>query len=76
MLEAERVEALRAPKVHDLDGVEVGHQDVVGLEVEVEDTATVEVLDALEDLDQVSRHVVLRVTEPEVCNGIPLNKPR
>ena len=62
--EAERVEALGTPEVHNLDGVEVGHHDVVGLEVEVEDTPVVEVLHALEDLDQVTHHVVLGVTEP------------
>lgn len=64
LFEAEGVEALSASKVHNLDGVEVGHQDVVGLEVQVEDAAVVKVLDSLEDLDQVARHIVLRVTEP------------
>lgn len=64
MLQAEGVEALRASEVHNLDGVEVGHHDVVGLEVQVEDAPVVEVLDPLEDLDQVARDVVLGVTEP------------
>lgn len=66
LFEAEGVEALSASEVHDLDGVEVGHHDVVGLEVQVEDAAVVEVLDSLEDLDRVTRHVVLGVTEPLV----------
>lgn len=66
MLQAEGVEALRASEVHNLDGVEVGHHDVVGLEVQVEDAPVVEVLDPLEDLDQVARDVVLGVTEPLV----------
>lgn len=65
-LQAEGVEALRASQVHNLDGVEVGHHDVVGLEVQVEDAAVVEVLDSLEDLDQVTHDVVLGVTEPFV----------
>lgn len=64
VFEAERVEALSTSKVHNLDGVEVGHHDVVGLEVQVEDAAVVEVLDSLEDLDQVTHRVVLGVTEP------------
>lgn len=64
MFEAEGVEVLSTSKVYNLDGVEVGHHDVVGLEVQVEDTAVVEVLDSLEDLDQVTSHVVLGVTEP------------
>lgn len=62
--EAERVEALSAPKVHDLDGVEVGHHDVVGLQVQVEDAPAVEVLHPLQDLHQVAHHVILRVAEP------------
>lgn len=66
MFEAEGVEALSTSQVHNLDGVEVGHHDVVRLEVQVEDAAVVEVLDSLEDLDQVTHHVVLRVTEPFV----------
>lgn len=66
VFEAEGVEALRAPKVHNLDGVEVGHHDVVGLEVQVEDATVVEVLDSLEELDQVTRHIVFRVTKPLV----------
>lgn len=66
MFEAEGVEALCASQVHNLDGVEVGHHDVVGLEVQVEDAVVVEVLDSLEDLDQVTHHVVLGVTEPFV----------
>lgn len=69
MFEAEGVEALSTSKVHNLDGVEVGHYDVVGLEVQVEDAVVVEVLDSLEDLDQVTHHVVLRVTEPFVRKG-------
>ena len=32
----------------------------------MEDAAVVEVLDSLEDLDQVTRHIVLGVTEPLV----------
>lgn len=66
MRQAEGVEAPRASEVHNLDGVEVGHHDVVGLEVQVEDAAVVEVLDSLEDLDQVTHDVVLGVTEPFV----------
>lgn len=64
MSEAQGVEALSTPKVHDLDRVEVGHHDVVRLEVQVENPTVVEVLNALEDLDQVAHHVVLGVTEP------------
>lgn len=62
--EAQRVEALSASKVHDLDGVEVGHHDVVGLQVQVEDTPAVEVLHSLQDLHQVAHHVILGVAEP------------
>lgn len=64
VFEAEWVEALSASKVNDLYSVEVGHHDVVWLEVQVEDAPIVEVLDPLEDLDQVTHHVVLGVTEP------------
>lgn len=64
LLEAERVETLSASKVHDLDGVEVGHHDVVGLQVQVEDTPAVEVLDSLQDLHQVARNIILGVAEP------------
>lgn len=64
LFEAEGVEALRASEVHNLDGVQVGHQDVVGLEVQVEDAAVVKVLDSLEDLNQVAHHIVFGVTEP------------
>lgn len=68
MFEAEWVEALRTSEVHNLDGVKVGHHDVVGLEVQVEDAAVVEVLYCLKDLDQVNHHIVLRVPEPYVQN--------
>ncbi len=73
LFEAERVEALSASKVHNLDGVEVGHHDVVGLQVQVEDAPVVEVLDPLEDLDQVTHHVVLGVTEPMARKNKALN---
>lgn len=69
MFEVEGVEALGASKVHDLDGVEVCHHDVVWLEVQVEDAPVVEVLDPLQDLDQVTHHVILGVTEPEQKGG-------
>lgn len=63
LLEAERVEALSAPKVHDLDGVEIGHHDVVWLQVQVEDTPPVEVLHSLQYLHQVAHDVILSVAE-------------
>lgn len=72
MFEAERVEALSAPKVHDLDGIKVGHHDVVRFEVQVEDTVVVDVLNSLKDLDQVTHHVVLRVTKPCACKKVVL----
>lgn len=64
MFQAEGIEALSTSKVYNLDGIEVGHHDVVRLEVQVEDSAVVEVLDSLKDLDQVTHHVVLGVAEP------------
>lgn len=47
MFEAEGVETLSAPKIHNLDGVEVGHHDVVRLEVQMKDTPAMEILDSL-----------------------------
>lgn len=64
LFEGERVEVLRAAKVYDLDDIEVGDHDVVRLDVQVEDASVVEVLQTLKDLNQVTHHVILRVTEP------------
>lgn len=72
MFETEWVEALSISKVHNLDGVKIGHHDVVGLKVQVEDAVVVEVLYCLEDLDQVNHHIVLRVTEPYVSKTMAL----
>lgn len=74
MFEAERVEALSTPKVHDLDGVEVGHHDVFRLEVQVEDTAAVDILESLKDLNKVTHHVVLGVTEPCISINLVLTE--
>ena len=62
--EVQRVEGACTAEVHQLHHVEVGDHDVVGLQVQVEDPAVVQVLHALQHLHQVGHHVVLRVPEP------------
>lgn len=64
LLEEERVEGLSAAKVDDLDGVHVGDDDVVGLDVQVQDPPGVQVVQTLQDLHHIGHHVVLRVAEP------------
>lgn len=64
LFEEQRVEALSAAKVDDLDDVHVGDNDILWLDVEVENTSSVEVVQPLEDLRDICHHVVLRVTEP------------
>lgn len=59
MLEEERIIRLSAPKVNDLDDVHVSDNDVLWLDVQVENTSSMEVIQALEDLHDVGHHVIL-----------------
>lgn len=65
LLEEERVVRLGTAKVYDLDDIHVGDNDVVWLDVQVEDTTSMKVVQTLEDLHNISHHVILRVAEPE-----------
>lgn len=65
LLEEERVISLSAAKVDDLDDVHVGDDDVLRLDVQVEDTSGVQVVQTLQDLHYVGHHIVLGVSESE-----------
>lgn len=59
LFEEERIEVLSTAKVNDLDGVHVGDDDILWLNVQVEDTPGVQVVQPLEDLYNISCHVIL-----------------
>lgn len=71
LLEEERVVRLSTAKVYDLDDIHVGDNDVVWLDVQVEDATSMEIVQTLEDLHNISHDVILRVTEPEKKQAIP-----
>lgn len=58
LFEEERVEALSAAKINDLDDIHVGDDDIFRLDVQVENASSVEVVQPLEDLHDISHHVV------------------
>jgi len=59
LLEEERIVRLRTSKINDLDEVHVGDDDVFWLDIQVQDAASVEVVQTLKDLCDVSHHVIL-----------------
>lgn len=59
LLEEERVVDLSTAKVDDLDDVHVSDNDILWFDVQVENTSGMEVVQTLEDLSNVSHHIVL-----------------
>jgi len=59
-----RCEGLSGAQVHDLQLVLVVHQHVVGLEVQVDDPAAVQVVHGTQDLNQQLGHMHLRIQIP------------
>lgn len=49
---------LGTAKVHDLEGVVRGQQQVVGLDVQVQDVTTMEVVQALQQLHHIGSHII------------------
>lgn len=59
LLEEEWVVDLSAAKVDDLDDVHVSDDNILWLDVQVENTSGMEVVQSLEDLRNVAHHVIL-----------------
>lgn len=59
MLEEERVIGLSSSKVNDLNEVHVSDNDIFWLDIQVQDAASMKVVQTLEDLRDISHHVIL-----------------
>lgn len=63
LLQEERVVSLGTAKVNNLDGVHISDDDIVCLDVQVQDTSSMEVVQTLHDLHDIGHYVILRVAE-------------